>query len=215
MAFITLILSPGVAALELDAAITVSPKAEVQVTDHPVEKGGDVSDHARNKPEMLTIEGLISNTPITRDQGSRIVTSQGVQFETTALADNPAGVSGYAETAFEILLGMRGKYLTVATERRTYKNMLLTSVEAPQDARTGDVLRFIATFKQIIVSELRTQEVKVAREPKAKKKVETGKQVAKAGTEEDSSALTKIFDAGDWFNQDRGRNVVKLFPGPK
>ena len=49
--------------LEFDAVISLSPEDAVTITDHPVEQGANVSDHARDEPERLSIEGIVSTVP--------------------------------------------------------------------------------------------------------------------------------------------------------
>jgi Dit-like phage tail protein len=49
--------------LTLDASVHESHLGTSTVTDHPVERGSNVSDHIRPDPDQLTIEGMISNTP--------------------------------------------------------------------------------------------------------------------------------------------------------
>jgi len=48
----------------LDASVSENHVASAQVTQHQVETGPDVTDHIRPMPQKLTIEGVISNTPI-------------------------------------------------------------------------------------------------------------------------------------------------------
>lgn len=50
--------------ITLDVAAKVQHTSTNQVTDHPVEIGSNVSDHIRPDPNVLTIEGVISNTPL-------------------------------------------------------------------------------------------------------------------------------------------------------
>lgn len=170
--------------IELDVAISRTHTSELDITEHPVEEGADFIDHARLKSSKLTIEGLISNTPMNRAQMSRANETQGI---TTAPNDPPVQERpGFAEEAYRKLLELQaaGTLLTVVTRLRVYDNMLIASLTVPEDSRTGDALRFNATFQQVrIVSNKITQTV-VTKEPKAKPKKDTGKQVAKPTTTE-------------------------------
>ena len=49
--------------VEFDAVISLSPEDAVSITDHPVEQGSNITDHARDEPERLSIEGLVSTVP--------------------------------------------------------------------------------------------------------------------------------------------------------
>lgn len=180
---LTLIYQPTQAkidTIELDAAISESHTGEVEVTEHPVEQGANVSDHARRKPETLSIEGVVSNTPISRKQNKRAIQSQGKQFTTTAEADTVQGQPGMAESAYTKLLFLKdnAKLITVVTKLRTYSNMVLKHLNVPRDARTGEVLRFTAQFLEIKIVQNRTVVLPVEL-PAAKPKSNRGKQVAK------------------------------------
>ncbi len=46
--------------LVFDAVVSLSPEDAVTITDHPVERGSNITDHARDEPERLSIEGIVS-----------------------------------------------------------------------------------------------------------------------------------------------------------
>jgi hypothetical protein len=178
--FVTLIVAPGVAALEFDAVISERHDGEVDVTEHPVEKGANITDHARPKPWVVTIEAIISNTPIDKEQNTRIISSRGFTIETSAQQEYPQGTVGYVETAFQKLISMRDacEFMTVVTELRTYRNMILTSLTVPRDNKTGDAIKFTVAFKEILTTEILTKQVKVAKSSQGKKQ-DLGKQATK------------------------------------
>lgn len=53
--------------VEFDAVLTLSPDDTVAITDHPVETGANVTDHARDEPELLSIEAKVSTIASPRD----------------------------------------------------------------------------------------------------------------------------------------------------
>lgn len=69
--------------------------------------------------------------------------------------------------------------------------MALTSLEIPQDAKTGDSLRFTATFQNVRVVENKVTNLKVATDPRANKKAKLGKQAAEI-LKQDANAVRKI-----------------------
>jgi hypothetical protein len=151
---VTLLFQPFNAIIDtlvLDASVKEDHDAEVEVTDHPVEQGAAVSDHARPKPEELTIEGMVSNTPLNFIQARRSVTSEGFTWTTSAQTNAIRGNPGNAEAAYVTLRAMRDtpKMLTIITALRSYDNMVMTSLKIPRDKETGDVLKFTAKFKQV------------------------------------------------------------------
>jgi hypothetical protein len=52
-----------------DACTAQTHEGTVEITEHPVEEGSDVADHARPAPERLSLEGFVSNTPMWSNPG--------------------------------------------------------------------------------------------------------------------------------------------------
>ncbi len=48
---------------KFDATTSEDPSDVVTITDHPVEVGVNIVDHARPEPERITLEGVITDTP--------------------------------------------------------------------------------------------------------------------------------------------------------
>lgn len=137
--------------LVVDCSVKEEHTAEVEVTDHAVERGSAITDHARPKPEELTLEGIVSNTPLSSFQVTRAVTQDGVTLQTTAQSNNARGMPGAAELAYTQLRSLRdtAKLVTIVTQLRTYDNMAMTSLKVPREDKIGDVLKFEAKFKQV------------------------------------------------------------------
>jgi hypothetical protein len=166
-------------AVELDATISEQHGADVEATEHPVERGAAVTDHVRPKPRTLSIEGLLTNTPLRVDEKTATrTTSIGT---VTDRADAIKGVTGRAEEAFARLERLRdaGTIFTVATRHRTYPNVIITSLSVPRDAKTGDAIRFSIAMREIRIVESQFVEVAVLQERKASKKKDVSKQTAK------------------------------------
>ena len=45
--------------IELSVVTSDDPTSDVEVTEKPVERGQDVSDHVKKKPETLAISGVV------------------------------------------------------------------------------------------------------------------------------------------------------------
>lgn len=123
----------------IDASLSESHNRESEVTEFPVESGADFTDHIRQLPVEIEIEGIVSATPIGRvallrdlDGGSGILPTE------EALA--------HLERIFE-----RRQPVTVQTDLQLYERMAMTSLQIPRDRETGKALRFTATFRQIRV----------------------------------------------------------------
>jgi hypothetical protein len=124
--------------LVVDCTISESHEASVTVTKHPVEDGAKITDHARPEPVTLTIEGMVSNTPI-----ASVFTTGGAIYS--------AGAQGPVQSAYKMLIDLHDnpRLIDIVTKLRTYHNMILTSLKIPRDAKTGDVIRFSANFQEI------------------------------------------------------------------
>lgn len=59
---ITLVREDGVS-FQLDATTRIAISSDVSVTQHPVEDGSTVSDHAQAKPRVITLYGIVTATP--------------------------------------------------------------------------------------------------------------------------------------------------------
>lgn len=62
--------------IRLDAVLSQSPEDPVAITEHPVEQGADVTDHARAEPTRLSIEGVVSTVPnpnVDTDAGFQLI----------------------------------------------------------------------------------------------------------------------------------------------
>lgn len=128
---------------QIDASLSETHSYSCEVTEYPVEQGSAISDNVRPKPIVVTIEGIVSDTPI----GS--------------IADlrNGNGDQLPSVGALAALLAIRDarQPITIATSLSRFENMVLTDLEIPRDSKTGAALCFTATFQQItIVTNLRT-----------------------------------------------------------
>jgi hypothetical protein len=67
--------SGGLGVLEFDAVPNESHVVSATVTEHPVEEGANMSDHAKPNLRVVTLEGVITNTPLneTTTQGARYI----------------------------------------------------------------------------------------------------------------------------------------------
>ncbi len=131
---------------QLDAAKAEQHQYENEITQYPVEKGGRVADHVIAQPLVLTIDGIISDTPV---------------IDPTFTAD---GLLPSDEALVHLrLLNTNREPIEIETSLGVYENMVCQSLNFPRDAGTGKALRFVATFQQIllITNERTTLEVEV------------------------------------------------------
>src|SRR5258708_22204820 len=150
--------------LTFDVSLSETHQTDVEVTEHHIEQGAVITDHARPKPAVVTLEGLISNTPI-----KNLIQTGGALFV--------KGSAGPVEDAYRKLLFLKdnAKLSTIITKLATYKNMLLFSLTVPRDAKIGDTLKFTAIFKEIRQVTLQTIALPPTKQPRGKGKKNLGK----------------------------------------
>lgn len=125
----------------IDAAPTEEHEFPNEVTEHPVEEGANVADHVIILPDVVTIEGVVSDTPIAP----------------TSLQRTPNALP--SDQALVLLKGLRDsrRLTTIQTSLRVFQDVVLENLNVPRDARTGEALRFTATFRQVrLVTNQRT-----------------------------------------------------------
>lgn len=102
--------------LRFDAVISYTGTRAYRVSQHPVERGVDVSDHVQQLPVILSVQATVTETPWA---GSR-----------------PDGLAGQAliNRTLALLSAMAGKRLQVVTHRLgVFPSMALSRVPLPVD----------------------------------------------------------------------------------
>jgi hypothetical protein len=182
--------------LELDASISEVHEIEAEVTEHPVESGFQVSDNVRRKPLRVTIDGIVSNTPIVSGFVRAAQQIQGLY------AGNSDVDASRTETAFKTLQRLfdNQTLISVYTKINTYDSMVIKSLRIPRDKSVGDALRFTAVCWEVRVVQAQTVQVSL---PRGKGRQRTGKkspQPAPAAEQTKSSlALQAVKGIGKWF----------------
>lgn len=159
--------------IDVDAATVQTHEASAEITDHPVERGANIADHSRSKPDKLTIEGIISNTPINLIQQRRIIRAEGTGGTIQATTGTPLrGSEGRANAAESKLreLKEKGALIAVVTRLRSYQDMLIETLTVPMDAHTGDAIRFTLVLKRVrfVQNKVTPVKIRVARAKKQK-----------------------------------------------
>ncbi len=207
MANVTLLFLPTQAAIDsitLDASLSETHGSDVEVTDHPVEVGANISDHIRPKPPTLSIEGLVSNTPIppAGGDGTPLHITNGNTQVTVDIKARSTFQETRAGSAYQQLLALKdsGQLFSVVTGLRTYDNMAFTTLTVPRDAKSGQTLKFTAALKQVI--QVASKVVKVVAKASGKDKL--GKVAAKPAPEKSQSLADSLL-----------HGIKNLLPGAK
>lgn len=178
---------PRLGDLLLDATVSEGHEFENETTDSPVEEGVSFTDHILAKPRMLTIEGIVSDTPIMHRDSI-----EAAGFDT---ARNGFGRGKQAFETLERIFFSRIP-ITVATKLATYPNMVITRLSIPRGSTTGDALRFTASLKEIRVvrtSRARLQVRTTVENGRVKDKVPGGTQPTQPASEKTTGAVASSF----------------------
>jgi hypothetical protein len=154
---------------------------KLEITDHPVQQGANISDHAIKLPSIVVIRALY--TPV-----SQTLTSTLFNFVTSnkKLSNEEA----YA------LLQLYQNYvipLDISTGKREYKNMLLKTLTQVNDKETDNILSVNMEFKQVFVTAIQTVNLPVkelqAQPEKTDPLKDSGKKIVQEATEKEKSIL--------------------------
>jgi hypothetical protein len=182
--------------LQVDAFIRESHAFSNDISEHPIESGGAIVDHIHNKAVSLSLDGIISNTPMSLlgltaiDSANRFLSKESNNF---------------AEMAFKKIeeLFLKREPIVIATSLKTYANMVLEGLSIERGGGLYDSLMFTCTAKQIqIVSQnlIAIPQPKAKRaQPKQKKGLQETKTVPESEVaalkETNKSALASVRDA--------------------
>jgi len=119
-----------------DAYLKIDHQRRLTVTEHPVQTGANISDHAYLMPAVVVMEIGMSDAMDAYESG---------QFQ----GDTSKSVSAYK--TLERLHEARIP-LTVVTRLGKYENMIIEDIHAPDEAKTQYGLKVTVTFKQIIMA---------------------------------------------------------------
>lgn len=121
------LVSRFIGAVPIDVVISESHESQLEITDNPVEKGADISDHAWIKPKTLTLNFIAGSKP-----------------------NSLAG----AALAFQALRLMQEtcQPFAVVSGLGVYKDMLIKSLSAERTSRFGQVLYGTVELKQVIIT---------------------------------------------------------------
>lgn len=122
----------------------------LEITQHPVESGAPISDHAYMKPATVTMELGFAGGGSLLDR-----------LDTTKIFDIDTGLSlgESPQVVYQKLQDQQQnrKPFDVITGKRHYKNMLIQTMDVTTDASTENVLSCKLTLQQVIITE--TQKV--------------------------------------------------------
>ncbi|MGG1268010.1 phage baseplate protein [Brevibacillus laterosporus] len=141
-----------------DAILRSTHTSRLNITQHPVQTGAALTDHAYLQPKELTMEVGMS------DVAEGLIPGQFT------------GSWSRSVHAFKVLQELQALRvpLQVHTRLGLYQNMLIEELTAPDDFTTLSGLRCTVTMREIIVAQVRT--VKISSKPAVTNRANRGKQ---------------------------------------
>lgn len=123
-----------------DAFLRIDHTTKLRITEHPVQTGASISDHAYLEPAEVVMEVGMS------DAMEGLVSSQ--------------FTGGWSRSvkAYEVLAELQKLRipLQMTTRLKVYQNMLIETLTVPDDYKTLYSLRCTVTLREIIVAEVKT-----------------------------------------------------------
>jgi len=119
----------------------------LEITEHPVEIGASVSDHAYRRPSDVVMQVGFAGGGSLLDL-----------LDTTAIGLS-AGLS--PKEVYQNLLTLQNKRVPfdVVTGKRIYSNMLIRALEVTTDRTTENVLSAVLTLREVIITSTSTVQV--------------------------------------------------------
>jgi hypothetical protein len=137
------IIERSVGDIQFEATVEERHEDTLTITEHPVEKGAAISDHAYKNPTQVTI---------------------------VAGTGGKGGESVPRETYDKLLeLQSSREPFNIATGKRDYENMLLQSVSVSTDADTENILSVVLDCREGIIVSTETAQVPASQQAQAAK----------------------------------------------
>lgn len=162
------VMTRNLGGLVFDVTMEEHHEDSLQITEHPVEHGAAINDHAFKKPQTCTISaGVSDSTPGNGDRASIEMYDKLVELQA------------------------KREPLDIVTGKRLYSNMLIEHVSVVTDARSEHALFITAECREVII--VRTQAAAMPPRSRQAKAAKTGGTEDKGGKQakQDGSILIK------------------------
>lgn len=178
--------------LELDVCERQGHEKSSTVTERAVEVGASITDHVRANQNTLTLEGWISNTPITESGVTR--------GRYQRLSSGGANVLQFpspfdrVRDCDEVLSWMidSAPLVDVVTSLRTYQQMIVRRFKVDRDASTGSVLPIVLELVQPRLVETQTVTVPEPAERRGRNRANRGGQAGQTPSNQRRSLAVQL-----------------------
>ncbi|RXA96956.1 phage baseplate protein [Yersinia sp. 2105 StPb PI] len=170
-------------------SVIISEKHQdaLEITEHPVEVGAAVNDHAYKRAAEVTMElGFAGGGSL-------------LDFVDTSTIGLSLGKS--PEEVYQEILDLQASRepIDVITGKRKYSNMLIRGIEVTTDKTSENVLMCVLTLREVIMSQ--TESVKVADKENMQDGVSTSA-MQNTGTKAPAPANKSLLKSGlDWITE--------------
>lgn len=169
--------------IAFDATVSERHEGKMTITEHPVEKGANVADHAQREPDVIDINGIVSNHPIL------------LNFVEDLQPIVPGGdPENRAQDAFDEFTRLKdtAALLSVATEIRDYTDMMIQSVSVTRDAPRRHILDMGLTLREFRRASVESIAAPEPVEPVHKPRQDDGRKNTKEATPEVEEKTTVL-----------------------
>lgn len=130
-----------------DAYFNINHESNLTITEHPVQTGASISDHAYMEAQQVTFE--IGMSDVMQD------------ISVAAIASFSGTSSSRSVNAYKILRQLQADRIPIdaITRLGTYKNMLIETISAPDDNKTLYALRATVVLKELFVVNVATVKI--------------------------------------------------------
>lgn len=177
---ITFTIDDKTTTIYLDASLDEKHGRSAEVTEHKSEKGIPVADNVNPKPQRLTLEGFITNTPLAlpRSQADGVTGSVQTNPQSEARVFTYDSPFDRVATVHDLISQAMGAPAIwgITTTLQSYDSMACESYDVPRNVELGQVLRFTASFKKIRTVEANTVAALPAKTKPKNKGAKTGKE---------------------------------------
>lgn len=162
-----------------DVVLREDHEESAQITQHPVQTGANISDHAFDLPARLTLEIGVSDV---------MQSFYGGQFTSG---------SSRSVNAYKTLLELKSKRqpITVVTRLKKYTNMLIQRISPIVDFRTNEALRATVSLQQIILAEV-AKTTAVSSKSQTTDQTKSGSKQSEKLDEDSTASIRGKSDAG-------------------
>lgn len=175
-----------ISAFKAEILLDESHEYSAQITDYPVEDGATINDHAIKQPERVTMNFLVSDTPIIIGGGG---------------GGAIASLLGVTESqkAYDYLkdLWKNGEIFTLICKYDVFLDMAIESMTPTRNSKTGQALNFAVTFKKFNLVNAANVETSAEKatppaKPRQQGAADKGKQTTQAAGETTSSQTSVL-----------------------